>query len=244
MKSRTIIFGIVSIISVLSIFQAQGSVISTYLTLPPKQVIDTVKREIKPKASVRTPQANGINLPAVSGFLTIYGGYMDYSNKDGFLEFPLRHTKPKLYLVITPEIQLDKIRDNTFSHVQMKLKAEHPAKLYTFEKKFDLLKGHSKDAKDKQWYWHVSETPLPKDGIINPISMVILTDPTNIYISRGDFMTNKGSDLILPNMYVIGSRGNNSVLMETLDLKRYFEPVEMEKKKATDTKNQILLITE
>jgi hypothetical protein len=172
--------------------------------------------------------------PDVSGFISLYGGYVDYSNKDGLISFPLRHTSPKLYLVVTQDIKLVNVRGNTISHLEFKSEKESPAKIYLFEKKED---------KNKQYFWQVSEQGIPEDKLINKLSVVLLTNPKNIYVALGDFMSNDSKHIILPNnVYVVGIGGNNKLLLESLDIKRYFEPVEVEEQKVSDVLSKRLII--
>ena len=48
-------------------------------------------------------------LKKISGFLTLYNGYSDFSNTDGQIFFPLEQDEQKIYLVITPNIKLKNI---------------------------------------------------------------------------------------------------------------------------------------
>lgn len=164
--------------------------------------------------------------PTLGGFLAIYGGYIDYSDLNGQISFPLRHTKSKLYLIITPNIKLIKVKGNTISHKELDKSEKENTQIYLFEKKED---------KNNQFYWHVSKQETTNDKIINPLSVVILTKPKNLYVSTGDFISNDNKQLILPkNIYVINNNQNSKILLNFMNIKNFFEPIEIEDKKISD----------
>jgi len=162
--------------------------------------------------------------PKLSGFIAIYSGYWDYSDIDGLISFPLRHVPPKVYLAITTKFNLLKVKGNTFSHKEF-LDEPTPTKLYLFEKK--------EDAKKMQ-YWQVSEQKIPTDKKINPLTVTILSHPDNIVIPIGDFMSNDNVQIVLPDIYVISNKDNEKIIMESLDITRFFEHINMNNKKTGD----------
>ena len=168
--------------------------------------------------------------PELSGFVAVYAGYMDISNPDGLIAFPLRHATPKIYLAISSGIQLATIKGETFSHREFVL--NQPTQVYEFELKKDE-KQHS--------FWDVKEVPAPADKKVNPLSVVILTNPQNIFLPQGQFLSTENVQLILPDIYVIGRANNEAALLHSLDLRRYFEPIVDEEKKSGDTNIQKML---
>jgi len=196
---------------------------------------DTIEEKIK-KLNKKTPGELSIKMvkneirkyliPKQSGFLALYAGYSDYSNSDGLIHFPLRHVESKLYLIITKKIKLEKVKGNTISQLEFSTAKNNDKKIYLFEKQQD---------KNKQYFWRVSEEKNYKEKRINPISVVILTSPKNIYIPTGDFMTDASKHLILPSIYVVGNVDNNQIILNTLNMKHYFEPIDENEQKATDT---------
>lgn len=171
--------------------------------------------------------------PQVDGFIGLYAGYIDYSDYNGLISFPLRHVSPKLYLVVTQEIKLVKVKGNTISNLA--LGSENiPVKIYLFEKKED---------KNKQFFWQVTEQKLPEDRQISNLSVVLLTNPKNIYVALGDYLSNDSKHIVLPNnIYVVGLGGNNKILLDSLDVKRYFEPIEFEDQKVSDVLSKKMII--
>src|SRR3990172_10065013 len=149
----------------LSVLYADNMIVM-YLQHAPEEIRQKVEEEYYQKRDVekfaqfddKTPAEisqkflkNGIRkylTPSLSGFVVLYGGYVDISNPDGLVAFPLRHPDPKLLVAITPEIKLIKVKKNTFSHAEYIVHDKNPTKLYLFEKKED---------EKKQIYWDVKE---------------------------------------------------------------------------------------
>jgi hypothetical protein len=184
--------------------------VSLMLQQAPLSIRGSVRRELTGPAADFNAKFEQV-LPKLSGFPAIYGGYVDYSDADGKLEFPLLHKAKKLYLVISSKIKLIKVHGNTISHKNFE---DVPKKIYLFERK--------KNA-DKTYFWRVSETENSKE--ISPLSIVILTDPNNIVVPIGDFMTEKTANIVLPHVYVVGNEGNAKATIKFLDIRRFFEPI-------------------
>jgi hypothetical protein len=221
-----------------------------YLNKAPQAAFDLAKRDLERENDIKKIEKMNKKLPSelshkvvrgeiekylmpgISGFMALYSGYVDYSNKDGLISFPLRHTSPRLYLVVTPDIKLVKVKGNTISYLE--LKKGIPAKIYLFEKRED---------KNKQYFWHASEQKIPANRHINNLSVVLLTKPKNVYVALGDFLSNNSKHIVLPNdIYVVGVGGNNKILLESLNIKRYFEPVEFEEQKVSNVLSKKMII--
>ena len=82
---------------------------------------------------------------------------------------------------------------------------------------------------------------MPKNKKINPITVIILAKPKNLFVLEGDFMAAKNVQLILPNIYVIGNKDKEKILLKMLDIKRYFERIKAKEKKASDTSMQKMI---
>jgi hypothetical protein len=222
--------------------------IVTYLKLPPQQVLKMVKagvdeREVinsinnymttRPPSKISKKLLQGkLNDNAtlkVSGFFATYGGFSDYSNDDGLIFFPLRHTTPRLYLVVTKKIKLAPIKENTISHAEFIIDKNTPADMYLFEKLQD---------ENKQYYWKATKQDIPENRRISAIAMIILTNPLNIYVPLGEFMATESPQMILPNLYVTGTRENDTTILGAMDLLHHLEPVEIESKPVSDIQTQ------
>jgi hypothetical protein len=167
--------------------------------------------------------------PKLSGFFAIYAGYMDISNKDGLIQFPLRQAATKLYVAFTEKINLIKVKDNTFSHRQFANPQKHPTKLYLYEKQEDEKKNK---------FWNVQEVPLPEDRKINPLTLIIFTQPTNVFVKTGAFICSSSQHMVLPEIYVIDTQDQALSALNILKVKRFFEPVNLEEKPATEKSTQ------
>jgi len=179
-----------------------------------------------PSQAINTP-INKDTLPVLSGFFCTYGGYCDYSDDDGLIAFPLRHTAPKIYLLIARTIKMESIKPNTISHPE--IPTETAAKLYVFEKKEDPKRGY--------YYWDIRPQELPEDGKINDITLVIMTNPDNIYVPIGKkIIFTPSPHLILPPIYVVGNKEHNTIALETTDLKKFLEEVSFEQKQSAKKK--------
>ena len=165
-------------------------------------------------------------MPDLSGFTAVYSGYSDVSDPDGLISFPLRHTRKKVYVALTPEIKLIKAKENTVSHSEYIENETNPIEVYLFEQKQNG---------DKQPFWDVKKIDLPADKTINPITIVILTKPKNIFVMEGDHLSAENVQLVLPGLFVLDNKEKEKILLKQLDIKRYYEPIQMEEKKATDT---------
>jgi hypothetical protein len=86
------------------------------------------------------------------------------------------------------------------------------------------------------FYWHITKVNNYKDKKINPISVIILTKPKNIYVVTGDFITDDSAHFILPQeIYSVGNIDNHKIILNELDIKKYFEPIDENEEKADDT---------
>lgn len=164
--------------------------------------------------------------PSLSGFMSIYGGYIGYSNQEGIISFPLRHTSPKVYIAVTNEIRLIKVRGNTISHKEF-IPNETPVSLYELEKKHEEKQNIS--------YWSVKEITVPENNKINSLTIILLTKPKNIVIPPGDFLTNQSIQMVLPNIYVVGNVGIIDTTLKSLDYKHFFERINTRENKISDT---------
>lgn len=171
--------------------------------------------------------------PNLNGFIALYAGYMDYSNANGLITFPLRHTEPKLYVAITPQINLIRLKENTISHAEYIDNPNIKTDIYKFEKKKDN-KGNS--------FWHSEKQTIPNDKRVNPLTVVILSKPNNFYVSTGDFLSNDSKQIVLyNNIYVLGKQAQREILLNTLDIKRFFEPIDLEERKVGLIKQEMIM---
>lgn len=224
------------------------SSINILLKPAPVYIIESVKSQLATenivntkinKLGARTPIKVGKKLlrngfdkffPKLSGFIALYGGYVDYSDVDGTITFPLLHKKPKLHLIITSDMRLVNLYGNTIAYEGITEKT--PIKSYTIERKID---------KEKIPFWQITESKAKKHDRINPISVVILTKPKNLVVPMGDFLATADANLTIPSIYVVGNIDQEKILLNFLDIRRYFEQINVSEKTISDKKTQRLI---
>ena len=93
----------------------------------------------------------------------------------------------------------------------------------------------------KTLYWSIQDVALPEDNKINPLTLVILSKASNFYVPVGDFIASESNHLVLPDVYVIDNGNQENILLQTLDIRRYFETINTEDKKIDDKKSESLI---
>lgn len=164
--------------------------------------------------------------PHQGGILSLYAGYSDYSNNDGLIKFPLRHSGDKIYVAISENVKLVKTVSNTISHIEFLAPEVAPAELYEMNKKVDEA---------EITYWEVKKIPLPENKIIPATSLIILTKPKNIIIPEGDALSVKTNHLVLPPIYLVGNNNYVQTVTRLLNIQQYFEPMDVIRQKSGET---------
>lgn len=229
---------VVAALTILHPLKADNRIL-LYLRHAPTSIIEGAASDAK--KSLKTPgqQANSLLQAKVSGLLrpklggipALYGGYMSMSSPDGGICFPLRHTTQKVYLAITPSIQMIRLRGNTFSHRSF-LPPPTPTALFSLEMQID----------DKnRTYWYVKTEALPSDLVINPLTIVLLTEPNNVIVPDGSFLAAENQQLVLPDVILVSREGSETCLLNAMSFKQHFEQIVTEKKKASDTSTQSMV---
>jgi hypothetical protein len=242
-KKTTKLGLILILFSIFSFQYTRSRTINLLLKSAPKIVLDSIEKEflgsekisqIEEKISQKGPSKMVKNIAKsrlagwplkVCGFPAVYGGYFDYSSDDGVITFPLMHVSKKLRLVVAKEIGFERLFANTISHQQIVENGK--AKIYLFEQKED---------EEKERFWDVSEEKV-ESSRIKAASVVILTSPKNIFIPTGKFMIDhESANLVMPKIYVVGNLNLEQSILNSLDMKLYFEQVDIEEKKIKDKK--------
>ncbi|MBM3893287.1 hypothetical protein FJ365_02700 [Candidatus Dependentiae bacterium] len=213
-----------------------------YLRHAPQNILDEVQQTAREELTkAQTPAAQAKELldakvpallkPSLGGIAALYGGYFTVSRPDGLISFPLRHATPKVYVAVTPIIQLIRIKGNTFSH-RSYCPPPTPTALFSVEQQVD----------DKnRTFWTVRTESLPDDLVVNPLTIVLLTEPKNIVIADGNFLTGPNPQLVLPEPMVVSNKGNDACLMNAMSIRQHFEGITFEDKKAADTCVQTMI---
>ena len=150
----------------------------------------------------------------VRGIFSSYAGYLSVSDTSGQTTFPLRHNKPYTYYLITPEIFPVIMFGNTVHHWE--LMPKNPASLFKVEK--------TKDEELNEYYWQVTQIPLPEDKIISKKAVIIFADPSKIYVPEGITPTQDNPQLILPDVYVKKSIAKAPEALYVLTIRQFFAP--------------------
>lgn len=196
------------------------------------------------KISQKTPSGfskNGLKnslrnqeVPSLGGFLVTYGGYMEYSGLDGLITFPLKHSPATtVNLLISSDVHLIPIRNATFAFEEINSDDPNLSKIYSYNKHKDK-KGF--------YYWNVREIPLPRTQQVSPIAIVIHTSPQNIFVQEGEFYSQEGTSIVLPeNLYVLGNTMNIKLLIEFINKAAFYEPIKFKQESPKDTVLQSII---
>ena len=150
----------------------------------------------------------------IRGIFSSYAGYLVVSDPNGQVTFPLRHNKPVMYFLVTPEIFPVIMFGNTVHHWELMPKI--PAELFKLEKK--------KDEEINEYYWQTTKLPLPKDNIISRKAVIIFAHPSKIYIPEGVTPTTDNNQLVLPDVYVKKSISKAPEALYVLTIRQFFAP--------------------
>lgn len=169
--------------------------------------------------------------PSLSGYKAEYGGVASYSSPDGILEFTLQHSAPVVYLVITKDIDLIRVKSNTMGKESLR---KLPVAYYKFEL-HDIAapESNTQDADTTSspttkldHYWQVTKLERPEDGHLDRTAVILFEDPRNIYIEeKNSLISHTTGHLMVPPLYVINysaqaalnSLRNNNFVRQTTD---------------------------
>jgi hypothetical protein len=152
------------------------------------------------------------NLSLVSGIFSTYGGYLAVSNPFGQTTFPLKHSLPILYFVVTQKITPMMMAGNTIHHWE--IEQNTPAQMYKVER------HHTEP--DDIYYWQVEAVSLPANRILPPESITILARPKDIVIPEGIRITNDAANLLLPDIFVRKTISKDADALYLLNIKHFF----------------------
>lgn len=188
------------------------------------QETQTDLRKLKKPGSLAKRLLRG-HLNPVSGLFATYAGFLQISNNYGQITFPRKHSKPSIYLLITPQIEPVTLFSNTLSHWE--IIPGIPAAAYLMTLQEDPATG--------LYFWKVESTQLPASKRIPFEAIVLFINPKNIVMPTGITLTQKNeSNLQLPDIYIKkGLDGvRNSLYILTLNL--FFRPATTQYEKKSD----------
>jgi len=166
-----------------------------------------------------------LNRQQVSGIFATYAGYLNLSGLDGMLTFPLKHSKPTVFILITNRIVPMPITSNTIHHWE--IKPGTPAALYRMEQIADPVRS--------ELMWRTTKLELPTDNRIPPEAIIIIAKPTSIEVSTKDIVAQQGPHFILPDIQVKESINLLGNALYAVNLFHFFKPVPFAHKQTTTT---------
>lgn len=165
------------------------------------------------------------------GVMSMYLGHTNISDQNGEILFPRKHQKPIMNLLVTKSIQPVYILAPSTINNWM-LDTHQPAVLYQF--KFD------KDLKTGLYYVQTSKIPLPEDHMISLDTIIIISDPKNIFVPIGATLSQYSANFILPQIYIKKGFDYSYNTLYTFSIKHYFDTIHAEYKPEELTIAQII----
>jgi len=187
-----------------------------------KETVESLSKKLKqPNFVVKTRMKQKRLSSGAQGVMALYLGDASLSDKDGQLTFPRGHQQPLVNLLITQGIQPVYIVAPATVHNWM-LEKNKPAIMYQF--KFE------KDQETDLYYIETKEIPLPTDSMIPLETIVIIADPTSVFVPFGATITHYSPNLILPTIYIKKNFDFSYNALYTNSIKQYFDSVHAEYK--------------
>ena len=149
---------------------------------------------------------------AIRGIFSTYAGFLEASNIIGQTTYPLLHSKPFIYIIITPKITPIIMTANTIHHWEIE-EPEHAA-IYKAE--------FMKDPDTGLYYWDMQEAKLPSSPIIPAESVTIIADPTYIVVPTGITLTQESPHMIIPPLYVKKGINTSKETLYALNVRHFF----------------------
>ncbi len=192
-------------------FTATNSVIIGYIGTPPTEMMKEVSKKF------------GLDIAINPGGIPVsYAGYLDYSNKDGLIQFGKQHASEKLRVIITPSIHFEFVKGSTISHTtlnkELSISGVQNVKSYLFEKKKD---------NDGNSFWHVAKNIVPTK--IRSFDLIIFAQPEEIVVNEGDYyIGEESSHMVLPKNCIVTAAPITRIDM--MDISQYFKPIPVTQK--------------
>lgn len=73
--------------------------------------------------------------------------------------------------------------------------------------------------------WKVERSNVPLDAQLPPETVILLINPKNLFVPQGTFTSMVKPHVVLPDMYLIGKKFNDEVLLNNQKNMRYFEEI-------------------
>jgi len=182
------------------------------------------------KAANQILQANLRSVP-IGGIFATYAGFLTASGpSDGKIIFLRKHKKELFDIIISPQINPVILHSRTVHHWQLnKPQPGKPAtaRAYQIER--------IKDEETGLYYWSTAIVPLPDNGIVPLLSLVIFAKPDEVYIPQGFTFTTDNPQLILPDVYITKKIDVAEASVGVLNIMHFFRLVRPQAKKGSET---------
>jgi hypothetical protein len=152
---------------------------------------------------------------AQPGLYASYAGFMTYSDADGQIVFPRKHTKNEIIYVITPKIRPVIIHGTAVEFFI--IDENKPAEMYRLTRQ---------KTDDNQYYWHTEEIKIPQNRRVPSSAIVIHAKPKNIKIPTKPYATIDGQNLLLPPIFTKNEGVNVQQTLAILKVNKFFQPVD------------------
>ena len=156
-----------------------------------------------------------------SGIFCTYYGYLTASDLNGQVIFPRKVKDPELNIIITNRIIPIAMGGNTLHHWE--IDPGTPAKMYSFSRRFDREIGAH--------FWETKEIELPKDERIDKHTIVVIGKPKYFKIPLGVSITDKSTQLLLPDIYLQKNIIKAGGALYIFALKNFFQTIHFKFKK-------------
>lgn len=175
-------------------------------------------------------QSHNFFTHGVPGVVCLYAGRIALSDSNGQVIFPRRQQTSDIYLLITTGIQPAYMIAPTTVHNWM-LDSTKQAEMYLMSLKHD--------EQTSLFYYETTQQKLPLDNNIPLNTIILITEPQNIFIPQGATIIDYSSNITLPIIYI--KKGFCFVYnsLYTLAIKQYFEPTQTSIKQENTTVAQI-----
>ncbi len=205
--------------------RAQSSSIITFFIKPYPQEITTGESseqkediqsiDITPGAVNRALLRNKTSHRRYQGIYATYSGFSAYSDGNGQITFPRKHTSELITLVVTPHMQPIIFQGTSVQYFT--IDPDTPAAWYTFTRGINPL--------DNKLSWLIRSVSIPKNRRIPAHAIVINAQPQEIIIHEGLTPTYPSPNMILPDIYAANSISTTLDALSFLQVNRYFAPV-------------------
>lgn len=149
------------------------------------------------------------------GVLATYHGYVTFSDQNGQILFPRKHTRDDMFYVVTRKVRPVITYGETVQHFT--IDNAEATRMYYLKR--------MQDEDNNVTYWDVSELEVKAGQHIPPSAMIIFSNPEHIIVPTGIFKTIDGGSLLLPDLYIKKGIPIGPNVLAFLPLNKYFTPV-------------------